>query len=48
MAATDDTPEIDIDNRDVYWMKEAVKIANIGLRSGEVPVGAVFVDAETD
>ena len=30
------------------WMKEAIKIARIGLEKGEVPVGAVFVDANSN
>ena len=34
--------------RDIFWMKEAIKTANEGLLNGEVPVGAVFVDTDSD
>ena len=30
--------------RDSHWMGEALKVASAGLQSGEVPVGAIFVD----
>ena len=34
------------ENNDHKWMEKAVKIAEMGLKSGEVPVGAVFVHRE--
>jgi tRNA(adenine34) deaminase len=34
-------------SRDVYWMKQALKLARFAMQKGEVPVGAVLVVENT-
>lgn len=34
-------------SRDVYWMKQALKLARYAMHKGEVPVGAVLVIENT-
>ena len=39
---------MEFSEQDHYWMQEALKVAKDGIKSGEVPVGAIFVNTEED